>query len=212
MVKSLLWYSILMMIASMLVMPPQTQSSLSKVFSLLWILICFNNSCTSTKVQRSSRTILVKVISHPKQLIITRRATEQAHAAKKINIQFDNVLGSWCPLSRIFPQLPSWIRREISLTQTGIFHSNFQLFVCCFIYLLFLQKSVVQLLYESFACKKGETGESIFVFWDKECLNYWQNWQEGFLLGLKNAIVIVLLISEHVSFYFLILLFCFNRK
>lgn len=41
----------------------------------------------------------------------------------------------------------------------------------------------------------------MFVFWDQLCLNFGQNWQEGFLLGLQNSSVIVLLISSQVNFF-----------
>jgi len=56
-------------------------------------------------------------------------------------------------------------------------------------------KSVVQLVYEHLSCERKDTGEPVFVFWDKECLNYGMNWEQGFLAGLLNASLIVLLIS-----------------
>lgn len=60
------------------------------------------------------------------------------------------------------------------------------------------KKSVVQQVYETLATTKKANGDSVFVFWDKQCLNYGQNWEAGFLNGLRNATVIVLLISMKV--------------
>lgn len=65
---------------------------------------------------------------------------------------------------------------------------------------LFFKKTVIQVLYDSLSCKKRENGESIFVFWDQECLNFGQDWQRGFLLGFVNTKVIVLLISAQVLY------------
>lgn len=63
------------------------------------------------------------------------------------------------------------------------------------------KKSVVQELYEHLSLKKKGPGNNVFVFWDQKCLNFGQNWQEGFLLGLQNSSVIVLLISSQVNFF-----------
>lgn len=52
------------------------------------------------------------------------------------------------------------------------------------------------------APKKKKNGDEVFTFWDKQCLNYGQDWQLGFLHGLKNAKVILLLISEKVLYYY----------
>jgi hypothetical protein len=66
------------------------------------------------------------------------------------------------------------------------------------------------MLYEKLAVKKKKTGTALFVFWDKQCLNYGQDWEEGFLNGLKNSQQIVLLISKTALFLFLIFFFSFS--
>lgn len=60
------------------------------------------------------------------------------------------------------------------------------------------QKPIIQEIYEILSCQKTSTGDNVFVYWDKMCLNYGQNWQDGFLFGMQNAKVIVLLISVQV--------------
>lgn len=60
----------------------------------------------------------------------------------------------------------------------------------------------VQLLYEKLAVQKLKSGMPVFVFWDKKCLNYGANWEEGFMNGLRRAKVIILLLSTKV-FYFI---------
>lgn len=47
---------------------------------------------------------------------------------------------------------------------------------------------------------KKNTGKPLFVFWDKKCLNYAQDWEEGFLNGIQTSDVIVLLMSNKVIF------------
>jgi hypothetical protein len=64
---------------------------------------------------------------------------------------------------------------------------------------------VVEHLYKSLAVQKTKRGKSIFVFWDKQCLNDGQNWQSGFIHGLQQSQVIILLLSNSVRlipFYF----------
>ena len=41
-------------------------------------------------------------------------------------------------------------------------------------------------------------GEDIFIFWDRKCLNYGQNWEEGFIHGISHSTAIILIISEKV--------------
>jgi hypothetical protein len=55
---------------------------------------------------------------------------------------------------------------------------------------------IVQMMFEKLAIKKKKTGMPLFVFWDKKCLNYGQDWESGFLNGLKHSQVIVLLMSN----------------
>lgn len=57
---------------------------------------------------------------------------------------------------------------------------------------------IVQLIYSGLAVKRTSFGNPIFVFLDKHCLNYGQNWEAGFLHGLKFAKVIILLMSNKV--------------
>jgi len=44
--------------------------------------------------------------------------------------------------------------------------------------------------------KERKTGMTTFVFWDAKCLNYGQDWEKGFLNGIKTSHVIVLLVSN----------------
>jgi hypothetical protein len=60
------------------------------------------------------------------------------------------------------------------------------------------KRGMVQLFYESFAGLRKKTGEPVFVFWDYNCLNFGQNWEQGFLNALVNSRAIVLLISMKV--------------
>src|ERR1700677_1565319 len=60
------------------------------------------------------------------------------------------------------------------------------------------KRGMVQVLYESFANLRKQSGDPVFVFWDFKCLNLGQNWEQGFLNALKNSRVIVLLISMKV--------------
>jgi len=57
------------------------------------------------------------------------------------------------------------------------------------------KRGMVQMLYESFANLRKQSGDPVFVFWDFKCLNFGQNWEQGFLNALKNSRVIVLLVS-----------------
>jgi hypothetical protein len=45
---------------------------------------------------------------------------------------------------------------------------------------------LIQLLYEALAVCKKKSGTPVSVYWDKKCLNFGQNWEAGFLNGLKN--------------------------
>jgi hypothetical protein len=54
------------------------------------------------------------------------------------------------------------------------------------------------LIYEKLSPSKL-SGEDIFVFWDKKCLNFGQNWEDGFIHGITNSSAIILLISEKVQ-------------
>lgn len=58
------------------------------------------------------------------------------------------------------------------------------------------------MLYKKLAVKKQLNGGDIFVFLDKQCLNYGQNWEVGFLNGLKYSTVIILLMSNKVCAFF----------
>lgn len=78
-------------------------------------------------------------------------------------------------------------------TNVHINHYNSILYL-----LIILQKSVVQHVYEHLALERTKTGDSIFVFWDQKCLNYGMNWETGFLAGLWNSSIIILLISLKV--------------
>lgn len=60
------------------------------------------------------------------------------------------------------------------------------------------EKGVAQLVYEKLAVERGNDSLPVFVFWDQQCLNYGQNWLVGFVNGLENSTVIVLLISPTV--------------
>lgn len=48
---------------------------------------------------------------------------------------------------------------------------------------------------------KTASGQPVFAFWDKECRNDGQNWEQGFFSGLAKSYLIVLLISNKVQFF-----------
>jgi len=56
----------------------------------------------------------------------------------------------------------------------------------------------VELIYWHLASQKSQYSRDLFVFWDKMCLNDGQDWEEGFLHGITNSTVIILLISNKV--------------
>lgn len=56
----------------------------------------------------------------------------------------------------------------------------------------------MQLIYDKLAVDRGPNREPALVFWDKQCLSYGQDWEQGFLIGLSNSQVIVLLLSAKV--------------
>ncbi len=71
----------------------------------------------------------------------------------------------------------------------------------------FLQESnfdngVVQLIYEKLAVKRYR-GIPLRTFWDKKCLSYGQNWEQGFLQGLNTSQVIILLMSNEVCLLYI---------
>lgn len=69
----------------------------------------------------------------------------------------------------------------------------------------FLKESdqgLVQLIYQKLAVRKQQDGTPVFVYMDKQCLNYGQNWQDGFINGLKSSQIIILLISTKVCHTF----------
>jgi len=55
---------------------------------------------------------------------------------------------------------------------------------------------VVEKMFKYLAVKKDKQGNAFYVFWDKQCLNDGQNWESGFIHGIQNSQVIVLLISN----------------
>lgn len=61
------------------------------------------------------------------------------------------------------------------------------------------------MVYNKLAVQKQQDGNNVFVFLDKHCLNYGQDWQDGFINGLKSARVILLLISNKVFLTLLVL-------
>ncbi len=66
------------------------------------------------------------------------------------------------------------------------------------------EHGIVQMLYEKFAIQRCN-GIPLFVFWDKRCLCYGQEWESGFIQGLVKSKVIVLLMSNKVLFVLLLL-------
>lgn len=74
---------------------------------------------------------------------------------------------------------------------------------------------MIQAVYDRLAVKKKKTGSPLYIFWDKKCLNFGQDWEKGFLRGLTKSQVIVLLLSTKVyslfsslrNFLFMIALF-----
>lgn len=73
----------------------------------------------------------------------------------------------------------------------------------------------MQKIYEKLAVDRGEDRKPIFVYWDRKCLRFGLNWEKGFLNGLLNSQVIVLLISAKVIqsfslFLLLLLTICFK--
>ena len=60
---------------------------------------------------------------------------------------------------------------------------------------------LVELVYQRLAPTKLDA-EDIFVFWDKKCLNYGQDWEKEFLNALITSTAIILLISNKVASLF----------
>ena len=56
----------------------------------------------------------------------------------------------------------------------------------------------MEIVYERIAYMKKSNTQPVIAFWDKKCLNFGKNWERGFLIGLLNAKVVILLISEKV--------------
>lgn len=65
----------------------------------------------------------------------------------------------------------------------------------------------MQVIFEHLAVMKTESGIQIYVYLDRKCLNYGQDWEVGFLRGLFNAKVIALVISSKVSGKLLLLMY-----
>lgn len=63
-------------------------------------------------------------------------------------------------------------------------------------YFFSTEKSVVEHIYESLSNQKQDNGDSVIVYWDKQCLDFGYNWEAGFMQGIMNACVIILLISN----------------
>lgn len=59
------------------------------------------------------------------------------------------------------------------------------------------------MVYDKLAVERDSSRKPVFVFWDRKCLVYSQNWEQGFLNGLMNSQVIVLLISTKVCICFI---------
>jgi hypothetical protein len=72
------------------------------------------------------------------------------------------------------------------------------------------------LLYNKLAICKNQLGFPFFVFLDKMCLNDGKNWEEGFIKGLLNSSIIILLISSKVwasfSFYYYSFMFLVSGR
>lgn len=67
--------------------------------------------------------------------------------------------------------------------------------------LIFSQESdegLVSIIYNMLAVRKQQDGSDVFVYLDRHCLNYGQNWQDGFMNGLKFSQAVILLISNQV--------------
>jgi len=56
----------------------------------------------------------------------------------------------------------------------------------------------VELIYRHLATQKLHNGGSVFVFYDRLCLNDGQDWEKGFIHGLTSSTVIILIISNTV--------------
>lgn len=69
---------------------------------------------------------------------------------------------------------------------------------------------MVQQVYDHLSRERTMTGDPVFLFWDQKCLNYGMNWEQGFLAGLTNAAIIVLLISLPVLIFYLLYFIHFN--
>jgi hypothetical protein len=67
-----------------------------------------------------------------------------------------------------------------------------------------LDSGIVQLIYEKLSIRRQKNKQPLFAFWDNKCLNYGQDWEHGFIAGLRNSQVIVLLVSNKVCSKFLI--------
>jgi len=57
---------------------------------------------------------------------------------------------------------------------------------------------MVQMVYDTLSVQIKKDLSQVYCFWDQKCLNYGQDWEEGFLHGLQTCSVIVLLLSSKV--------------
>jgi hypothetical protein len=77
------------------------------------------------------------------------------------------------------------------------------LFFLCFMFQVSLKiiqegdGGFVEFVYNNLAPKKLN-GEDISVFWDQQCLNYGQDWEEGFIHALTSSTAIILIMSDQV--------------
>ncbi len=57
---------------------------------------------------------------------------------------------------------------------------------------------MVQVVYEELARQHKKDNSACLAYLDRQCLNYGQNWEDGFIHGLTTSRVIVLLVSFKV--------------
>jgi hypothetical protein len=68
------------------------------------------------------------------------------------------------------------------------------------------ERGLVQMVYEKMAVQRGSDGQPVYSFWEMKCLHFGQDWETGSFNGLLHSRVIVLLISNKVCTFALVLI------
>ncbi len=109
------------------------------------------------------------------------------------------VLDSSMQSTSIFSQLSCCLRRKTCVRLSSMHTFQIVYFDSNCLKIKEPSGGLVQKFYDLLAVAKTPIlGNPTYVYLDKKCLNYGQNWQDGFINGLKNSQVVVLIISKTV--------------